>query len=343
MTVLETDALSIGYQAPRQPSVVIAENIMLSLQAGELVCLMGPNGAGKSTLLRTLAGVQQPLAGEVLLLNHNVHQMKAAELAQMLSLVLTDRPHVGLLTGYELVALGRHPYTDWTGRLSKKDEEVVRWAVGAVNAEDVAARPVSELSDGQRQKIMIARALAQEPALMILDEPTAFLDIPRRVEVMRLLKSITRQTGRTILLATHDLDLALRTADRVWLLAEGKLHSGAPEDLVLNGAFERAFYTEGVRFDAASGSFNVTSDTCLPIKVSGEGLAALWTRRALERTGYHLTEEAALHVSILDSDGDPRWQLNGLGESQTFTRLYDLVQTLSRIPAPPTKATMQSR
>lgn len=334
MTILETDTLSIGYQTPRQPVNCIAENLTLNLQAGELVCLMGPNGAGKSTLLRTLAGVQKPLAGEVLLLNHNIHTMRTAELAQMLSLVLTDRPQVGLLTGYELVALGRHPYTDWTGRLSDKDEEVVRWAVQAVNAQDIAPRQVSELSDGQRQKIMIARALAQEPALMILDEPTAFLDIPRRVEVMRLLKSITRQTGRTVLLATHDLDLALRTADRVWLLAEGKLHTGAPEDLVLKGAFENAFHAEGVYFDAASGSFNLAVKSTSPVKLTGEGLPALWTQRALERSGFEVTDDAPLLVIVLSTGDAPCWQLIDSDSTQTFTHLYDLVQHLNRVPIP---------
>ena len=153
-----------------------------------------------------------------------------------------------------MVTLGRHPYTNWWGNLSREDEEIVHWAIKSVGALNLAARQVSELSDGERQKIMIARALAQSPMVMLLDEPTAFLDLPRRVEIMQLLRNLARETNQAILLSTHDLNLALRLADQIWLLnSHGILQVGAPEDLVLSGAFAHTFDSEGVEFDIFSG------------------------------------------------------------------------------------------
>ncbi|MBN1963361.1 MAG: ABC transporter ATP-binding protein, partial [Anaerolineae bacterium] len=277
--ILHTEALATGYAPPRRPQHVVAEGIDVALRAGELVCLIGPNGAGKTTLMRTLAGMLPPLAGRVLLLGEDVHALSPRQRARRLSIVLTERVSVGMLTAYALVALGRYPYTNWSGELTPDDEAVVRWAIQAVGARELADRQVGELSDGERQKIMIARALAQEPALMLLDEPTAFLDLPRRVEMMRLLRELAHGTGRAILLSTHDLDLALRTADRIWLMPQGGAISvGAPEDLVLSGAFEAAFRSEGVVFDAVSGAFRVQEQAAGTVALHGYGLPALWTR-----------------------------------------------------------------
>jgi iron complex transport system ATP-binding protein len=318
-SILQSHVLSIGYKNP------IHENLNVELLAGELVCLIGPNGAGKSTLIRTLAGMQKPLAGHVLLMGEDVRRMDSRSLAQRLSLVLTERAEVGLLTGYALVGLGRHPYTDWGGNLSQKDEAVIRWAVEAVGAEDIAPRYVGELSDGERQKLMIARALAQEPALMILDEPTAFLDLPRRVEMMQLLRRLAHETNRAILLSSHDLDLALRNADKIWLLPKnGRLSVGAPEDLVLNGAFEAAFRSEGVVFDMQTGSFRAPIEQKAEISVIGTGIQAIWTKRALERAGFLITSNAALRVEVLEKG----WLLQADTMRKEYTQLYQLLQDL---------------
>jgi iron complex transport system ATP-binding protein len=320
-TVLQTHHLSIGY-----PKFTVAQDIDVLLYAGELVCLIGPNGAGKSTLMRTLAGMQSPLAGYTTLLNDDVHKLDARELARRLSIVLTDRIDVGLLSGYALVALGRHPYTDWTGQLSPHDEAVVRWAVEAVGASDLAPRNVNELSDGERQKLMIARALAQEPAVMLLDEPTAYLDLPRRVEIMLLLRELARKTSRAILLSTHDLDLALRNADRIWLMPKGgDLQVGAPEDLVLSGAFEKAFASEGVQFDKRTGSFKPQVETSKTIAVEGEGVRYIWTVRALERIGYALDNAVNCRIMVTDSS----WILQDDGSRTRHESLERLVMALS--------------
>jgi iron complex transport system ATP-binding protein len=312
-TVLQTEALSIGYTGRRGAPRVIAAGLELRLHAGEVVCLLGPNGVGKSTLLRTLVGMQPPLAGRVWLDGADLGRLSPREVARRLSVVLTERIEVGQLSAYALVALGRHPHTDWTGRLSPRDEEVVRWALEAVDAVSLAHRQVHELSDGERQRIMVARALAQEPLLMVLDEPTAFLDLPRRVEMMRLLRRLARETNRVLLLSTHDLDLALRSADALWLLAPGGvLHSGAPEDLVLGGAFEATFASDGIAFDRRHGSFQVHPPAQRRANLVGDGLIALWTARALERAGYTVGADntaAVLQVTISDDAGRPCWEL----------------------------------
>lgn len=168
MTLLQTQHLSIGYTPSRKPPIVIAQDLNLCLSGGQLVCLLGPNGAGKSTLMRTLAGMQPALDGRVVLEKQDIHRQTPRQRAQNLSVVLTERPNLGLLNGYALVALGRHPYTDWTGRLSRYDEAIIHWAVDAVDAADLADKPVMELSDGQRQKLMVARALAQESKLIMV-------------------------------------------------------------------------------------------------------------------------------------------------------------------------------
>ncbi len=307
--ILIAEGLTVGYRSGRGAARAVLSNLNLKLQRGALVCLIGQNGAGKSTLMRTLAAVQKPLAGTVLIGAENIHQLPIKRLARLISVVLTERVPTGLLSAREIVALGRLPYTDWTGRLSADDRAVVDWALEAVGARALAARPIGELSDGERQKVMIARALAQETPLIFLDEPTAFLDLPRRAEIIALLRRLAHSTGRAVLLSTHDLDLALRSADCIWLLdGSGRLQVGAPEDLVLEGAFGRTFNSEGVAFDATSGTFKLCAGIRGALRVQGDGLRAFWTRRALERVGFLVVEEAnAPAVQVVEAG----WQWRG--------------------------------
>ncbi len=333
---LETHHLDIGYGGSHRP---VAVDLNLRLRAGELVCLIGPNGVGKSTLMRTLAALQKPLAGQVILAGRDLLALKADALAQQLSIVLTDRIDPGLLTGYGLAALGRHPYTDWTGTLTAHDENVIRWAVESVGAAHLAERQVAHLSDGERQKFLIARALAQEPAVMLLDEPTAYLDLPRRVEIMRVLRRIAHDTGRAVLLSTHDLDLALRTADQIWLMGQGGvIQTGAPEDLVLGGTFETVFSSEGVQFDPFTGSFNVNAAGGEGVLLVGDGLPAIWTRRALERAGFYIVSSGArrvAQVTIYNEDHTPHWQVTRDGATLPCDSLDALIKTLSQMAQQP--------
>lgn len=315
MTILQTRNLTTGYQT-RQKTRPISEQINLTLEQGELVCLIGPNGAGKSTLLRTLAGLQAPLSGEVFLSGDTITGLTQFEIAQRLSLVLTERPDIGLLNGYALVALGRHPHTSWTGRLNDYDNAMVHWAIEAVGASDIAHHPLNEMSDGQRQKLMIARALAQDPQLMILDEPTAFLDLPRRVEVMELLAHLAHDLGQAMLVTTHDLDLALRTADTIWLMdSQGSIQVGAPEMLVFNGAFEHVFAREGICFDPLTGTFKTQSPARKTVILQGtpNTVGYIWTERALIRNRWqvvHMMDDGISPLVTINPTHPITWTVN---------------------------------
>lgn len=217
-------------------------DINLHLNVGEMVCLLGPNGAGKSSLLRTLTGLQPALDGVIYVQDKNLGQQSAAQLAKHLAVVLTERIDVGNLTVYDMVALGRYPYTNWLGHLSRDDQVIILSAMSQTRCAILADRNINELSDGERQRVMIARALAQMTPVLVLDEPTAFLDLPRRIEVIRLLYSLARETQRAVLVSTHELDLALRYADRLWLIDEiGQFIQGYPDELKSNGTLKRVF------------------------------------------------------------------------------------------------------
>jgi iron complex transport system ATP-binding protein len=333
--VLETDDLAIGYFARRRPLRLVAEQVTLRLWPGELVCLLGPNGAGKSTLLRTLAGMQPPLRGRVRVAGANLHRLPPRELARRLGVVLTDRAEVGTLSVRALVALGRYPHTGWSGRLTPRDEAAIDRSLAAVGIAAFASRSVDELSDGERQKVMIARALAQEPQLLLLDEPTAFLDLPRRVELMGILRRLARQERRTVLLSTHDLDLALRGADQIWLLLSGgPLRVGVPEELVLDGAFQGAFHGDGVTFDPHAGAFKFHHPPVGQVDLVGHDLAALWTQRALEREGFavnvHGGPRSAIRVEVHDRCGQTVWRLY---HAETCRDYPTLSQAMSGVKA----------
>lgn len=245
--LLAAHDLAAGYGG-RRPRTVLPR-VSLRLVAGELVVVLGPNGAGKSTLLRTLAGMLPPLAGAVEVAGQDVGKLSPRQRARLVGIVLPERVVPGMLSAYDLVGLGRHPHTSWAGGLRPGDHAVIRRAMDSVGIAHLAEREVVELSDGERQKVMIARALAQEPGVLVLDEPTAFLDLPGRVDVMSSLGRLARRSDskRAVLLSTHDLDLALRSADRVWLLdRKGTVRSATPAGLLATDALQTAFESEAL-------------------------------------------------------------------------------------------------
>ena len=210
MTAITTNRLTVGYRGHR-----VVEDISLSLPCGRLVCLLGPNGAGKSTLLRTLCGFQPPIEGTVTISGSDITTMSAAEGARLVSVVLTDRPLTPSLTAREMVGMGRAPYTGFWGRLSDDDRRLVSEAMQTVGIAPLATRRMGRLSDGERQKVMIAKALAQHTPVIVLDEPTAFLDYPSKVAVMKTLAQLAHDEGKTILMSTHDLELAAQLGDEL--------------------------------------------------------------------------------------------------------------------------------
>lgn len=277
--------LSTGYSSGRHVSTVTS-GINASLIPGELTCLLGPNGAGKSTLLKTLSGFLRPLSGNIIINGRNITEYSDHELAKVIGVVLTERIHIANMSVEELVALGRSPYTGFFGRLSLLDRKIVDEAIKRVGIEKLRTRMIHTLSDGERQKAMIAKALAQETPVIFLDEPTAFIDYPGKVEIMQLLAGLCHEGGKTVFLSTHDVELALQIADRIWLIdkAEG-VRTGSPEDLSLSGDIAGCFHREGVRFDPASGQFMIDTEIRGHVNIKGSGLRAEMVGKALKRRG----------------------------------------------------------
>lgn len=254
--ILEANKLTIGYAVKKQQTV-IARDINISLEKGKLVCLLGKNGIGKSTLLRTISNVQPSLSGDLFIESKKNEQISAQALAQKMSLVLTERIPESNLTVYELIALGRQPYTNWIGSITTQDEQYIQQAIELVNIESLQGQKCDELSDGQLQKVMIARALAQNTELIILDEPTAHLDIHHKIEVFNLLRTLVTELGKTIITSTHEVQLALQLADTLWLMAEQNFTSGETQDLINNGSLDTLFSSELVEFDSKTKQFIV--------------------------------------------------------------------------------------
>nr|WP_303650675.1 ABC transporter ATP-binding protein [Leyella stercorea] len=235
----------------------VASDLNATAQPGTLTCLIGHNGTGKSTLLRTIARLQPSIDGSVLIGDNDISTLKPTHLSRMLSIVLTSRPDVRNMTVEELVALGRAPYTGFWGRLSADDRRIVRHSIESVGITAMAERRVCTLSDGEMQKVMIAKSLAQQTPVILLDEPTAFLDFPGKIDLMLLLQRLAHEERKTILLSTHDLETALQTADRLWLLADGALHDGTPHELADQGFIDEYIGRKNVKFDKQTLSIQI--------------------------------------------------------------------------------------
>lgn len=282
---IELQNLSIGYITKKERKVV-AEGITANIQSGELTCLLGANGIGKSTLLRTLSAFQPKLAGEVFVQGKEIASYTEKQLSKLLSVVLTEKCDVKNMSACELIGLGRSPYTGFWGTLNEDDKQMVDKAISLVKIENLANRMVDTLSDGERQKVMIAKALAQDTPIIFLDEPTAFLDFPSKVEIMQLLHRLSRKTNKTIFLSTHDLELALQIADKIWLIdKQSSVTIGTPEDLSLSGKLSSFFARKGIIFDEESGLFRVENSYNRKIRLSGHGQLYTMVRKALLRNG----------------------------------------------------------
>lgn len=317
LPLLSAAELDVGFAA--HPQILLFENLNLALLPGELVCFMGPNGVGKSTLIRTLAGLQKPLRGMVHIGNKNTEQAVAV--------VLTDKVAAGNMTALELVTYGRYPYLDWNIRLSRTDEVAISHAMEAARVVQLGNKKLYELSDGQLQMVMIARALAQETPILLLDEPTAHLDLNNRVEIMNLLRKVAHEKNKAVLVATHELDLALQTADFIWLAGENKkLLNGIPEDLVLNGSFDRIFKLKG--FDLKTGRVQHEAWRGIAVSLEGEGPEYLWTKNALERNGFSVVSYSKTNIRINRLDNNTTWTVD---KRPTCASLKDLLNYLNSI------------
>ncbi len=301
MPILSTQHLQIGYSKGKEKNIVQAD-LNLELHRGEMVCLIGPNGTGKSTLLRTLSGLQKSLDGKIFIEQKLLEKISNREKALNISLVLTDKVDIANARVFDIVALGRFPYSHWLRGISKDSAQKINEAIKMVHLEEKSLCFLNELSDGERQRVMIAKALAQDTPLIMLDEPTAHLDLPNRVEIMLLLHKLAHQTNKAILLSTHELDLALQAADKIWLMNKNSVICGVPEDMVLNGTFDKVFKSDAY----SNGNFSMNYSLSKKVNLSGEKTKMYWTLRALARAGYFVTDDAETKINITEKG----WELN---------------------------------
>jgi iron complex transport system ATP-binding protein len=335
--IIELLNLEIGYRKGRGREGCLAGPISSGACSGELIAVMGRNGSGKSTLLRTVAGLMDGLRGDVRILGRELAAFSRKELARILGYVSTEVVSVPGLSVEKLVALGRYPYTSWLGRMSSSDREVVERAIDLTSLQALRDRDLDELSDGERQRAMIARTLAQDTRILILDEPTAFLDMSHRYEIIALLGDLAKDHGKTVIYSTHDLQIALQQADKIWLIHKHEMLEGAPEDLVLSGRLSEALRQKDagteIEMDPQTGEFTIKRAQRADISLSSgqdvltgpDGLET-WTKKALERNRFRVTEnkKAGIHIMVDMADGSPKWSLEKSGGRMAFNSIYDL-------------------
>ena len=296
--VIETSNLAIGYAQKSKKRSVIHDSLQLQLFAGELTSLLGLNGAGKSTLLRTLCGFQPALGGNIRIKGRLLSDYSHSELSRIIGVVLTEKTNAGGITVSELVSLGRHPYTGFFGRMKEDDKQIVVQSLEAVGMIHKATNYVSELSDGERQKAMIAKVLSQQCPIIVLDEPTAYLDVTSRIETMSLLHRLAVEQKKAILLSTHDLDLAIQMSDCLWLQEKRRpVMCGTPEDLILSGSFETFFNKKGITFDSSTGKL-IADKPSFPIVVEGDFNTSYWVGNALIRNGFRPSSAGESEIVI---------------------------------------------
>lgn len=327
--ILSFSDLSIGYPGGRGKKILLPP-ISACARKGELIAVIGRNGIGKSTLLRTLAGLQAPLGGEIRYAGITAGQYSRNELARITGYISTELVRVANMRVHDLVSLGRYPYTNWTGRTGAADELMIADALARTGMPALSGRFISELSDGERQKAMIARLIAQDTGIMIMDEPTAFLDIGSKFDILHLLHKLTRDNGKTIIFSTHDLSGAMSQADKIWLIPGDRLIEGAPEDLLLQGAFEHLFDSAVVRYNPEHGTYAFRHEEHGVIRVSGEGSLYHYTRKALNRAGYGVARGEGVNFLKVPDSSCRAWQFVSDSHTDEFSSLYDLLAWLRK-------------
>ncbi len=323
---ISLQSLSIGYRLKKGYKYV-AQEINASVYSGELTCLLGANGIGKSTLLRTMTANQPMLSGSILYQGRDLASYTPKMLSQIISIVLTDRINIKNLSVADIVGMGRSPYTGFWGTILPSDRKIIEEAIEMVGIKHLSKRMIHTLSDGERQKAMIAKALAQQTPIILLDEPTAFLDFPSKVEMMQLLHRLSRHTGKTIFLSTHDLDLALQIADRIWLM-DGKngMQMGTPEDLSLDGSLSSFFERKGIAFDPNSGLFRVDNSSQSRVNMVGDGYRYQMARKALQRNGIGVTPHKCEEISTTIDITEDRITITMIsGEIHTVHSIEELL------------------
>ena len=328
-SILSIENADFGYFTKNGKSNILSD-INLVVKKSELICLIGRNGSGKSTLLRTLVRLQETLKGNILLEGKNINGIRRFDLAKLLSSVSTGVVENDSMTIRELVSLGRFPYTNWIGSLSEEDHEIIDHSLNMAGISALAGRKINEVSDGERQRAMIARTLAQNTPLVILDEPTAFMDIPAKYDLINLLYELTRK-GKAIIYSTHDLNIAIKFSDKIWIIDKNRVFEGSPEDLVLNNTISEIFESDKIIFKPESGDFELKTNARAVIRLEGnDPVSTLWTRQALGRKGYGISKDEMLEdkIEVKKEKGEIVWILHTEKQNLYYRSISELLSGL---------------
>ncbi len=328
MQKIKISKAEIGYIS-RNNNKILLSNLNLSAKAGENIALIGINGSGKSTLLRTIAGTEKLIFGSIEIEGKKNNEYSVVEFARILSIVSSEIISTRYLKVKDLVSLGRFPHQSFSKKQSEKDVSIIDTALSVTGAKHLSDKYISEISDGERQKVMIARALAQDTDILLLDEPTAFLDIENKYAVYKILSETARKQNKCIIFSTHDLNITLKFADKVWLIKDNSIYEGAPEDLILSGVFATIFSNKDVYFNKLTNEFSVKFKEKYPIKLINDSkldLIEKVTINALKRKSFFLSDKTGIpEISILE---DSSWKLNFNKEIFLFKNIYDLLSEL---------------
>jgi iron complex transport system ATP-binding protein len=321
--ILKIEGLTTGYKTKGKSYNVVQQNINITACEGEMIALVGPNGSGKTTLLRTLCRLLPAISGEISYSGKNISKISGTDLARIMSFVSTEIINIENMTVSELVALGRFPHTNWLGRLREEDLLIVTQAMEWTGLQDMKDKNISEISDGERQKALIARALAQDPQVIILDEPTAFLDLVNKYEIINILHDLADRKNKTIIFSVHDVELAIQTSDKLWLAGNDTIFEGAPEDLCLNGNLGKVFNKGNIFFEDTRGEFFFKRKILANISLKGEGPVYNWTKKALERLGLSVSEKIPADFSVVVKSKDKGVKIMMENEESEYNSVYE--------------------
>lgn len=325
-TIIEMKNLVVGYRRKSQ-AVPVMSFPEIKVEKGDFIAVAGQNGIGKSTLIKTLIQLIPEIEGEILLNGKTVKSYSRNRLASLISYVSTEIVHNQQMTVRDLVTFGRYPYTNWFGKIEKEDLKIVDEAIELLELRHLATRSIDEISDGERQRTMIARALAQQTEIMILDEPTAFLDLPHKHEIVNLLGWLSRKFSKTVIFTTHDLGIAIREADKLWLLSRDGFFQGSPEDLILSGTISKTFNTSKVSFDNRKGDFTIKKELRPFIYITGKSNLVHWTKNAIEKDGFTVTDketEDFPSITVSQHPNGYEWDLLDKGKAISFRTITEL-------------------
>ncbi|MEG1043702.1 MAG: ABC transporter ATP-binding protein [Oscillospiraceae bacterium] len=315
--VIRTENLDVGYDKD-----VVIKNVDIDALKGQTICLIGPNGAGKSTILRTLSGMLSPINGTVYIGNSPIHKIKASEKAKQMAVVLTEKLSISMTKGIEIVAMGRAVHTNFWGKLNQEDNEIIEESMKIVDAWDLRDREYNSLSDGEKQKILIARALTQQPKLIILDEPTSHLDIKHKIEVVKILNRLAHEKGLTVILALHDIDIAVKSCQTILLIKDGEISvQGKPEEIIKEGTIEKLYNIKGAAYDYLLGNVEMHNENPAKIFVLGGGGTAIPVYRLLGRMNIGIVT-GILHQNDVDYRVANAMKLNIISQ-KSFTFIDD--------------------